>query len=102
MKLKYLLSLFVVIVGLSYSEAFAQRNVTPAIDRDPVLEADAKHNLEVARQVMSDHSYRAPWRTDAEMEQFRSEITDALAARPHGFALSRAVVPLAHARHLPI
>ena len=27
---------------------FAQRNVTPAIDRDPVLEADAKHNLDVA------------------------------------------------------
>ena len=29
----------------------AQRNVTPAIDRDPILEADAKHNLEVARQA---------------------------------------------------
>lgn len=29
----------------------AQRNVTPAIDRDPVLEQDAKHNLDVARQA---------------------------------------------------
>src|SRR5690348_10254325 len=33
------------------SFAAAQRNVTPAIDRDPVLEADAKHNLDVARQA---------------------------------------------------
>lgn len=30
--------------------ASAQRNVTPAIDRDPVMEADAKHNLNVAWQ----------------------------------------------------
>lgn len=29
----------------------AQRNVTPVVD--PVLEADAKHNLEVARQAFS-------------------------------------------------
>lgn len=34
--------------GLS---TFAQRNVTPAIDRDPILEADAKHNLDVAWQA---------------------------------------------------
>ena len=31
----------------------AQRNVTPAVDRDPLLEADAKHNLEVAKQYFS-------------------------------------------------
>src|SRR5687768_9651214 len=31
--------------------ADAQRNVTPAIERDPVLEKDAKHNLDVARQA---------------------------------------------------
>lgn len=36
----------VLLFGLS---AFAQRNVTPAVD--PVLEADAKHNLDVARQA---------------------------------------------------
>ena len=36
-------------VTLFGSRAVAQRNVTPAIDRDPVLEADAKHNLDVAR-----------------------------------------------------
>ncbi|HRJ88079.1 MAG TPA: hypothetical protein PLN05_15225 [Pyrinomonadaceae bacterium] len=29
----------------------AQRNVTPAIERDPLLEADAKHNLDVAWQA---------------------------------------------------
>jgi len=29
----------------------AQKNVTPAIDRDPVLEQDAKHNLDVAWQA---------------------------------------------------
>lgn len=29
----------------------AQRNVTPAIDRDPLLEADARHNLDVAWQA---------------------------------------------------
>src|SRR6476660_6856362 len=32
------------------SVASAQRNVTPAVDRDPLLEADAKHNLDVAWQ----------------------------------------------------
>lgn len=31
--------------------AFAQRNVTPAIDRDPILEQDANHNLDVAKQA---------------------------------------------------
>ena len=31
--------------------AVAQRNVTPAIERDPLLEADAKHNLDVAWQA---------------------------------------------------
>ncbi len=31
--------------------AIAQRNVAQAIQRDPVLEADAKHNLDVARQA---------------------------------------------------
>src|SRR6187399_947077 len=33
------------------STAVAQRNVTPAIERDPVLEADANHNLDVARNA---------------------------------------------------
>jgi len=33
------------------SSANAQRNVTPAVD--PILETDAKHNLDVARQAFS-------------------------------------------------
>lgn len=33
------------------SAASAQKNIAPAIDRDPLLEADAKHNLDVARQA---------------------------------------------------
>ena len=51
MKQKFLSILFClaamsVISGIIH----AQRNVTPAIDRDPLMEADAKHNLDVAWQ----------------------------------------------------
>lgn len=41
------LALFAAFTG----SVMAQRNVTPAIDRDPLLEKDAKHNLDVARQA---------------------------------------------------
>lgn len=34
----------------SVTGAYTQRNVTPAIDRDPLMELDAKHNLDVAWQ----------------------------------------------------
>src|SRR6185295_2922233 len=33
------------------SSGFAQRSPAPAIDRDPILEQDAKHNLDVAWQA---------------------------------------------------
>lgn len=46
-----LLTLFAAL--LLTTATFAQRNVTPAIDRDPVLEQDAKLNLDVARQGFS-------------------------------------------------
>ncbi|MGI8813599.1 MAG: outer membrane protein assembly factor BamD [Pyrinomonadaceae bacterium] len=46
---KYLLPIFAFLLLFSAS-ALAQRNVAPAIDRDPVLEQDAKHNLDVAWQ----------------------------------------------------
>lgn len=50
MKEKILAIIFTVTsMTLFGGAAYAQRNVTPAIDRDPVLEQDAKHNLEVAR-----------------------------------------------------
>jgi outer membrane protein assembly factor BamD (BamD/ComL family) len=32
------------------SSAFAQKQIEPQVQRDPVLEADATHNLEVSRQ----------------------------------------------------
>ena len=51
MKRKFLAIIFatlsVTIFGISAS---AQRNVTPAIDRDPLMEQDARHNLDVAKQ----------------------------------------------------
>ena len=36
-----------------FTAANAQRNVTPALDRDPIMEQDANHNLDVARQAYS-------------------------------------------------
>ncbi len=42
---------FVIVTGLFLTEsASAQRNIDPAIDRDPILEQDATHNLDVAWQ----------------------------------------------------
>ena len=44
--------LYLVIFGAVMTGSVnAQRNVEPAIDRDPVLEQDAKHNLDVAWQA---------------------------------------------------
>src|SRR5688500_11925346 len=42
--------LAVFLFSVPASSVFAQRNIEQAIARDPVLEADAKHNLEVAKQ----------------------------------------------------
>ena len=43
---------FVLFVSIGMtSTVAAQRNVAPAIDRDPILETDAKHNLDVAWQA---------------------------------------------------
>jgi hypothetical protein len=41
-------------------------------------------NLEVALPLMSDPSYRAPWRDTAELRQFRAEIESSFAAWPAG------------------
>ena len=49
MKKKFLALAFIV-VGTLAGAAYAQRNVTPAIDRDPLMESDAKHNPDVAWQ----------------------------------------------------
>ena len=47
---KLILFLFLVFVSFGIANnTIAQRNVTLAIDRDPLLEVDAKHNLDVAQ-----------------------------------------------------
>lgn len=51
---RLLLLSFLVFVSLGIANiASAQRNVTPAIDRDPLMETDAKHNLDVAWQAFT-------------------------------------------------
>ena len=47
---KFLLPVLALVFVFSGS-AIAQRNIDPAIDRDPLLETDAKHNLDVAWQA---------------------------------------------------
>ena len=52
MKRAFLYIAFIVFGILApVSSASAQKAIDPAIDRDPVLEADAKHNLDVAWQA---------------------------------------------------
>ena len=52
MKRVFVILLFALFSVLAFSSSgIAQRNVTPAVDRDPLLEADAKHNLDVAWQA---------------------------------------------------
>lgn len=51
MKRNFLALIFTVLSLFIFSNsAFAQRNIEPQVERDPILEADAKHNLEVAWQ----------------------------------------------------
>jgi outer membrane protein assembly factor BamD (BamD/ComL family) len=49
---KNLLVLAFIIFGFSMfgNSAFAQKQIEPQIQRDPILEADARHNLDVAQQ----------------------------------------------------
>src|SRR5438874_960599 len=51
MNKKYLVVLVLALICVFSLQMMAQRNVTPAIDRDPLLEQDAKHNLDVAWQA---------------------------------------------------
>lgn len=54
MKRKFLSIFFATLVFLLFAcSVMAQRNVTPTIDRDPIMEQDAKHNLEVARTAFN-------------------------------------------------
>jgi len=49
--MKRILPATFIVFALFAIPVIAQRNIDPAIDRDPVLEADAKHNLDVAWQA---------------------------------------------------
>src|SRR5689334_286700 len=52
MKRALISTLFAIAIAAALgTHAYAQKNVTPAIDRDPLLEQDAKHNLDVAMQA---------------------------------------------------
>ena len=44
-------------------------------------------NLAVARELMADEAYRAPWRNDVELRQFRAEMDSAMAAGREAFSL---------------
>ena len=44
-------SIFLLVLAVFSSSAMAQKNIAPALDRDPILEQDAKHNLDVAKQA---------------------------------------------------
>lgn len=51
MKKAFLIFSFLVFTFAFSTSSFAQKSVAPQIDRDPVMEADSMHNLEVARQA---------------------------------------------------
>ena len=46
--MKKFISISFLLFALMGTSALAQKNIDPAIDRDPILEQDAKHNLDVA------------------------------------------------------
>lgn len=51
MKKKFLVLAFIIFgFSLAGNSTYAQKQIEPQIVRDPILEADAKHNLEVAQQ----------------------------------------------------
>jgi glycosyltransferase involved in cell wall biosynthesis len=49
--------------------------------------AQVERNLAIAGPLMVEQSFRAPWRDDAELRQFRSEMLSAIESRPQGFSL---------------
>ena len=58
MKKAFLVFIFIFLTFTS--AAFAQKQIEQQIQRDPILEADAKHNLEVAQQYfVTKKAYRA-------------------------------------------
>lgn len=66
-------------------------------------EEEMDRNLHLTQTLVGDENYRAPWRNDAELRQFRGEMTAAQARHPEGFALQpvSSVVPARPAGLLP-
>jgi hypothetical protein len=46
-----------------------------------------ERNLQLARQLMAEQGYRAPWRDDRQLRQFRSEIENCFNNDPAWFSL---------------
>jgi hypothetical protein len=65
--------------------------------------ATADRNLLLARQLMNEEGYRAPWGDDSELRQFRAEAESSVAGDPARFALHAAPVaaPVAAAAAVP-
>jgi outer membrane protein assembly factor BamD (BamD/ComL family) len=51
MKKAFLFFSFFACLFVFSANAYAQKNIDVKVDRDPILEADAMHNLDVARQA---------------------------------------------------
>ena len=53
-------------------------------------QADEERNLQLARAIMGQQGYRAPWGADPELRQFRAEIDSAIGDGPERFRLTAA------------
>jgi hypothetical protein len=51
--------------------------------------AQIEHNLHLARQLMTEQGYRAPWRDDGQLQQFRSETEKSFSNGRAWFALHK-------------
>ncbi len=60
--------------------------------------AAADQNVMLARQLMNEEGYRAPWGNDRQLRQFRSEAESSFAGDPARFALHPAPAQAASAR----
>jgi glycosyltransferase involved in cell wall biosynthesis len=83
--------------GIDETPDMTQR-VTYRLIRGALALADTKsyfdadqvdRNLTLAADIQNEQTPRAPWRSDAELRQFRTEMDDAIASARHGFALRR-------------
>lgn len=52
--------------------------------------AEEERNLKLARRIMGEQGYRAPWGADAELRQFRSETESAMRDGPERFRFTPA------------